>query len=206
MIRLGKLLGVGLFTTALLVACGGGGGQATDCGQTAVKQERLVTNYSLALMGYAQPFASATTEVPQLLPTGESPVWNRVSFTLKATYQVYSAQRPSEWNLSLFAQAQACSPADPTGKQRVTKLSIKSAHNFNDAYPAGTELLPLFRKIGNDTTALSSLLIGYPAPIDLELKLSEAPQFSLQNFLIQVDLDDGTSYSMTSGDLYFVMP
>ncbi len=198
-----KYVGIAVCSIVLLAACGGAGGKDPACG-SEVNQDRLVTNYVSSLMRYEKPIDPIVQEIPKVLAPNESPTWNRFSIDLKATYQTYSVQLQPRIEFSLFEKANACSIVIK-GKQRITKISITSANDFGASYPAGSELLSLFAMVGNDFVSLTTLLLNQPAPLKFELKLRESPQFSRQNFTIQIGLDDGSSFTLNTGDVYFTL-
>lgn len=189
---------------AVLVSCGGDNGRTVPCGDTSAKQERVVSNFSSTLMIYNNPI-DVGQEIPTPLALNQSPTWNRFSILLQATYQTYSVQLKPRIEFSLFEHANACSLAPPAAKQRLTKISITSANDFSASYPAGSELLNVFAWVNNDSLSLTSLLLNQPAPLKLELKLRESPQFARQNFTIQIGLDDGSSFTLNTGDVYFTL-
>jgi len=187
----------------LLTACGG----AADTSCNGNKpDEYLITNYIATLVRYEKPIEVAQTQVPKPLATNESPTWNTFSIELKAAYQRYQVKALPQWRFSLFETAMACSPVGPAGKQKLTKISITSADDFSDKYPAGSELVSLFEDIDHGALKLSLLLVNSPAPLALKLKLLESPQFARQNFNVQITLDDGNHYSLNTGDVYFTLP
>lgn len=187
----------------LLGACGG----TTDTSCTGSKPaEYLITNYITTLVRYEKPLEVGLTELPKSLAANESPAWNRFSIELKATYQLYQVKALPQLRFSLFEIAMACSPRGPAGKQNLTKISITSADDFSDKYPAGSELVPLFESIDHGAIKLTLLLVNSPAPLSLKLKLLESPQFARQNFNVQITLDDGSNYILNTGDVYFTLP
>jgi hypothetical protein len=48
--------------------------------------------------------------------------------------------------------------------------------------------------------------VNSSAPLQLRLKLLEAPQYARQNFEVQITLDDGGTYILKTGDVYFILP
>lgn len=190
---------------AVLVSCGGDNDGSVPCGDTSAKQERVVSNFSSTLMIYNKPIDPVVQEIPSPLALNQSPTWNRFSISLQATYQTYSVQLKPRIEFSLFEQANACSLVPPAAKQRLTKISITSANDFSASYPASSELLNVFAWVNNDSLSLTSLLLNQPAPLKLELKLREPPQFARQNFTIQITLDDGGTYLLNTGDIYFTL-
>lgn len=189
----------------LLSSCGG---DPTDtCGGSSPKQKvYLITGYSSNLVRYDKPIETVIPQSPQLLANNESPMWNSFSIELNAAYQNYQAKALPVLQFSLFAQAVACSPVPPAGKQKLTKISITSANDYSAKYPAGSELVNVFESINHGAIKLSSLLVNSPAPLQLRLKLIEAPQYARQNFEVHITLDDGSVYSLKTGDVYFTLP
>jgi hypothetical protein len=201
-----NLVGTGVFCVSLLLSsCGGNPTDIEGCGGTPPRVY-LITGYDASLVRYDQPIEIGNNQLPKSLASNESPEWNTFSLELKAAYQNYQANALPVLHFSLFAQAMACSPALPAGKQKLTKISITSANDYSTAYPAGSELLPLFGAINYAVTDLGHLLINSSAPLELKLKLIEAPQNSRQNFEVQITLDDGSIYILKTGDVYFKLP
>ena len=202
-----KFAGISVACFALLSACGGGkdgnGPGGTCDGSTPWVYQ--ITGYSTSLARYDNPLDPVVSQVAKPLGVNESPAWNAFSIELKATYQKYQASRLPALHFSLFAQAYACSP-NLSGKQKVTNISITSANDFSDKYPAGSELVLLFESIHHSYIKLPSLLVNAGAPLQLSLKLLEAPQFARQNFEVQISLDDGSVYMLKTGDVYFALP
>lgn len=198
-----KYVGIAACSVFMLAACGGSTGNDSTCGPV-VNQERLITQFTASLMRYEKPIDPVVQEIPKVLAPNESPTWNRFSIALRATYQTYSVQIEPRIEFSLFEQANACSIVIK-GKQRITKMSITSANNFSASYPAGSELLNLFAWVDNDYLSLTTLLLNQPSPLDFEIKLRESPQFARQNFTIQIGLDDGSSFTLNTGDVYFTL-
>lgn len=197
----------GISALCLLLSSCGGGDPTDTCGGTLPKQQvYLITGYNTSLVHYDKPIDSVTPQSPKLLANNESPAWNTFSIELNAVYQHYQAKALPVLQFSLFAQAMACSPPLPIGKQKLTKISITSANNYSDKYPAGSELVGLFESINHGAIKLTSVLVNSPAPLQLRLKLLEAPQYARQNFEVHITLDDGSVYSLKTGDVYFTLP
>lgn len=191
----------------LLSSCGGGGDPTDTCGGTLPKQQiYLLTGYNSSLVRYEKPIETVTPQLPKPLANNESPMWNTFSIELKAIYQNYQAKALPVLQFSLFAQAMACSPPLPAGKQKLTKISITSANDFSAAYPAGAELVDVFESIQHGAVKLTHALVNSSAPLNLNLKLLAAPQYARQNFEVQITLDDGSVYSLKTGDVYFALP
>jgi hypothetical protein len=188
----------------LLSSCGG---DPTDtCGGSPPEQKvYLINGYNTNLVRYDKPIDSVTPQSPKLLANNESPAWNTFSIELNAAYQ-HQAKALPVLQFSLFAQAMACSPVPPAGKQKLTKISITSANDYSDKYPAGRELVDVFESINHGAIKLTSLLVNSSAPLQLRLKLLEAPQYARQNFEVHITLDDGSIYSLKTGDVYFALP
>jgi hypothetical protein len=186
----------------LLAACGG---KALDsCGGTIPKPfEYIITQYTTKLVRYPQAIVEESVLVtPEAL--GAQPVdWKAFSIEINARFQTYTSARMPVLQFSLFEQALACSPAE-IAHQKLTKISITSAHNFSDKYPAGSELAGLFATIYpvQKVNSLSAI----PAPRELKFKLLEAPQYASQNFAMSITLDDGSVYLLQTGDVYFTVP
>lgn len=199
-----KFAGISVVSFVFLSACGGGDNPGGSC-NGSTPWVYLVTGYTTSLARYDKPLDPVVVQVAKPLAANESPTWNAFSIELKAAYQKYQAQALPTLRFSLFAQAFACSP-NLSGKQKVTKVSITSANDFSDKYPAGSELVSLFESINHSYIKLTNLLVNSGAPLQLSLKLLEAPQFARQNFEIQIILDDGSAYSLKTGDVYFTLP
>jgi len=186
---------------ALLTSCGG---ESIDtCGGKEPKPLNYsVTHYDATLVRYPQAIdEQSVLQVPTPLSVNQAVEWNAFSLEVVGKWQYYSSL---DWpKLSLFEQALACSPAEHS-LQKLTKISITSAHNYSDKYLAGAELAPLFAML----YARGSLagLSGVDAPKELKLKLLEAPQYANQNFEIQISLSDGNVYILKTGDVYFTLP
>ena len=191
-----------LCVSLLLSSCGGAG---NTCSESAPKRY-LITGYSTSLVHYEKPIDYGNNQMPKPLANNESPAWNTFSVELQAAYQTYQANTLPALQFSLFAQATACSQVLPAGKQNLTKISITSANHYSDKYPAGTELISLFKSIPHSSMTLMSLVVNSPAPLGLKLQLTEAPQYARQNFEVQITLDDGNVYMLKTGDVYFSLP
>jgi hypothetical protein len=197
----------GISALCLLLSSCGGGDPTDTCGGSPPKQQvYLITGYSTSLVSYEKPIETVTPQSPKPLANNESPTWNTFSLELQATYQSYQAKVLPVLQFSLFAQAMACSPVVPAGKQKLTKISITSANNYSDKYPAGSELVDVFESINHGAIKLTSLLVNSSAPLQLRLKLIEVPQYARQNFEVRITLDDGSVYSLKTGDVYFTLP
>lgn len=203
-----NLAGISALCVSLLLnSCGGGGDPTDTCGGTLPKQQvYLITGYNTSMVRYEKPIETVTSQSPKPLANNESPAWNTFSLELQASYQSYQAKAIPMLQFSLFPQAMACSPPLPAGKQKLTKISITSANNYSDKYPAGSELVDVFESINHGAIKLTSLLVNSSAPLQLRLKLLEAPQYARQNFEVQITLDDGSVYSLKTGDVYFTLP
>ena len=203
-----NLAGISTLCALLLLSSCGGGGDPTDtCGGSPPKQKvYLITGYNTSLVRYERPIDSLTPQSPKPLANNESPTWNTFSIELNAAYQNYQAKALPVLQFSLFAQAMACSPPLPVGKQKLTNISITSANDFSAAYPAGMELVSLFESIQHDAAKLTNVLVNSPAPLNLNVKLLAAPQYARQNFEVQITLDDGSVYILKTGDVYFTLP
>lgn len=200
---LGNFAGISTLCVSLLLSsCGGD--TKNSCGGSN-PSEKLITSYSASLTRYDKPIDPVVLQVSKSLASNESPTWNTFSIELKATYQNYQVKTLPTLQFSLFAQAFACSP-NPGGKQTVTKISITSANDFSDKYPAGSELVSVFESINHSYIKLTTLLVNSRAPLQLNLKLLEAPQFARQNFEVQISLDDGITYIQKTGEVYFTLP
>lgn len=201
---LGKLIGIFVVCGAILSACGGETADSTGCGSN-ITWEYLINGYNASLVRYEKSVEFYTMQTPIPLASNDSPEWNTFGLEIKAAYQRYQAKAQPKLQFSLFAQAMACSPAIVGGKQKVTKISITSANDFNAAYPAGSELVSLFGAIGY-VSKLTNMLVGAPAPLELHLRLLEAPQSARQSFDVEITLDDGSVFLMKTGDVYFKLP
>jgi len=200
-----NLKGICTFCVLLLLSsCGGDPKDIDTCGESPT-WVYVITGYNTSLVRYEKPLEPPISQVPKPLANNESPEWNTFSIELKATYQKYQANVLPALRFSLFAQAFACSP-NLSGKQKVTKISITSANDFSDKYPAGSELVSLFESINHSYTKLTGLLVNSGAPLELKLRLLEAPQNTRQNFEVQITLDDGSIYILKTGDVYFKLP
>jgi hypothetical protein len=197
-----NLAGISVLCVSLLLNSCGGTGDG-PCGSNS--PEKLITGYSASLARYDKPIDPVVLQDAKPLANNESPVWNAFSIELKATYQNYQARALPVLRFSLFAQAFACSP-NPGGKQKVTKISITSADDFSDKYPAGSELVSVFESINHTYIKLTNVLVNSRAPLQLSLKLLEAPQYARQSFEVQISLDDGNTYILKTGDVYFALP
>jgi hypothetical protein len=202
-----NLAGISTLCVSLLLSSCGGGGDPTDtCGGTLPKQQiYLITGYNTSLVHYDKPIETVTPQSPKPLANNESPTWSTFSLELQATYQSYQAKVLPVLQFSLFAQAMACSPNPPVGKQKLTNISITSANNYSDKYPAGSELVDVFESINHGAIKLTSLVANSSAPLQLRLKLLEAPQYARQNFEVRITLDDGNIYMLKTGDVYFTL-
>jgi hypothetical protein len=191
-----------LLVSLLLSSCGGSAGNTCD---GATPKQYLITGYNASLVHYDKPIDYANPQPSKPLANNDSPAWNTFSLEVKASYQNYQTKILPILRFSLFEPAMACSLVLPAGKQKLTKISITSANDFNSAYPAGSELVALFRSIPHSSVQLPSLLVNSPAPLTLSLKLLEAPQYARQNFEVQITLDDGSVYILKTGDVYFTL-
>jgi hypothetical protein len=203
-----SLTGISALCVSLLLnSCGGSGDPTDTCGGSLPKQQvYLITGYNTSMVRYEKPIETLTPQSPKPLANNESLTWNTFSLELQAIYQNYQAKALPALQFSLFAQAMACSPPLPVGKQKLTKISITSANDYSDKYPAGSELVDVFESINHGEIKLTSLLVNSSAPLQLRLKLIEAPQYARQNFEVQITLDDGSVYSLKTGDVYFTLP
>ncbi|GGY60975.1 hypothetical protein GCM10011613_00370 [Cellvibrio zantedeschiae] len=201
------LVGTSALCCSLLLSSCGGGANVDDsgCGSTPNPPQRLITGYSASLARYDKPIDPLVLQAAKPLANNDSPVWNAFSIELTAAYQLYQSKAVPSISFSLFAQAFACSLV-LGAKQHVTKISITSANNFSDKYPAGSELLGVFESINHTYIKLTDLLVNSRAPLQLSLKLLEAPQYARQNFEIKITLDDGNTYVVSTGDVYFNLP
>lgn len=199
-------IGVAVVCGALaLSSCGGG--SEDICGDTKVRYEHLVNNYTSRLVRYEKPLdMSSYGEIPKPLANNETLAWNTFSIEIKATYQSYTVQAAPAFRFSLFEEAVACSPAPPRAKQILTKISITSANDYSPNYPAGSELVSLFGFVENASTNVSAAFVNWPAPLEFKLKLLEAPKSASQNFEVKISLDDGNTYILKTGDVYFNLP
>lgn len=201
---LGNFVGISAICISLLLSSCGGKSIDSCGGSTPKPVHYLVNHYDATLVRYPKAIDDQFYLASPALITGSQPVeWKAFSIEIKAKWQIYSGFR---WpQVSLFSQAMACSPVE-SALQKLTKISITSANDFSDKYPAGSELLDLFGSVDNASTRLAVMLVNAPAPLDLKLKLLVAPQNARQNFEAQITLDDGNVYVLRMGDVYFNLP
>ncbi len=190
----------------LLGSCGGKNSNDIDsCGD--IRQEYIVDNYTASLVRYDEPIDDLSiAKIPKLIANNENVAWNMFAIDLNANFQTYTVKHQPAVRFNLFAQALACSPYIHA-KQALSKISITSANTFNDSYPAGSELASLFATLDYPSVNVSALAdLGKPAPRWLKLKLLEAPQYSQQNFEVEISLNDGNVFILKTGDVYFTVP
>lgn len=124
-----------------------------------------------------------------------------ITLSTKAEKESSSGAQSSHASIrfGLFKRAHACSPAQSSSEQsqRLTRLNITSDQDFNDFYPAGTSLNPLFQieTMGFDSVygmEIDDIFQSRGGEIDLykhlELRLTEAPTVNkLHNFRVEIN-------------------
>lgn len=201
-----NLAGISVFCISLLLSsCGGNPNHIDSCGGSTSQWEYLITGYNASLVRYEKPIELGVTQTPKPLADNQFSEWSTFSIELKAAYQRYQANASPSLQFSLFAQAMACSPV-LAGKQKVNKISIISAGDFNRQHPAGSELISLFESIDHPNINLNSLLLNSQAPLQLRLKLLAIPETPVHTFDIQITLNDGTFFLLKTGTVYFDLP
>ncbi len=115
---------------------------------------------------------------------------------------------------SLFPKAHACQPSHYFTHQKVKTLKITTDDTFSDRYPAGSDVTELFTasfirvtnyRSGDEVpgTITQTLAQDASAPIELGLRLTTAPQFPYQSFTLEITLEDGSYFQLTTGALTF---
>lgn len=170
----------------------------------------LVNYYDVTSVRYEESIDDQTAfKTPIILEDQETVHWSMFSIELKAATQTYYASHKRGITFSLFQRAEACSPLPPTATQRLASISIKSDNAFSDSYPAGAELASLmapikYQSFDYPNDALASFNgANLPAPVFMNIRLLQAPQYNRQNFTIEITLDDGNKFIVETGDIYF---
>lgn len=139
--------------------------------------------------------------------------WSDYGIYLSGVIHYYTAANEStkkhKKQLQIFPSAHACSPAPPQTEQIITSFVIVSDGDFSELHPAGTDISEFFQPVymgfprqGNFET-LSEYAASNPAPPEqIFLVLLQQPEFERHNFTISIDLNDGTSLEMQTGDIY----
>ncbi len=170
----------------------------------------LVNYYEVSNIRYDEPIGDKTAyQTPTSLGGLERVEWSRFGIELNAAHQTYYSRNDRGLSFSLFPQANACSPLPPVASQRLVSISVTSDNAFSEEYPAGAELASLLAPIkylatefpydSIDTFAGKNL----PAPRQLSLYLLQEPENNRQNFTITITLDDGNTFIVETGDIYF---
>ncbi len=183
-----------------LTACGGG---SSTCDEDATAKEYLVNNYQVKMVQYAEAIDNQSAyKLPTTINSGAEVNWNAFSIEVKADVQTYVVDESAFPAITLFNQALACSPNPGTAKQQLSEISITSSHDYNDQYPAGSELASLFASIEFPFTPVADFTkYAAPAPKAIKIYLLEVPATAQQNFTIAITLDDGRKFSLATGDV-----
>lgn len=170
----------------------------------------LVNYYDVTNVRYEESINDQTAfKTPIILEDQERVHWSMFSIELKAATQTYYASHKRGLTFSLFQRAEACTPLPPTATQHLVSISITSDNAFADSYPAGTELSSLMAPIKYQSFDYPNDIIAnfnganLPAPVFMNIYLLQAPQYNRQNFTIKITLDDGNTFVVETGDIYF---
>ena len=187
---------IALCMPLVLSGCGGG---EPDC--DLPPREYSVTQYQAKTLEYTSELRQAMADITNKPVVANSQVeWKKMAILLKADAQTYNVQIP---RISLFPMANACSPQLASARQKLTGISITSAYDFNNQYPAGSELAGLFTALDHPFTSLSDMAsIGFPAPLELRIFLREAPVEGLKNFKVTLKLSDAREFQISTSDIY----
>lgn len=183
-----------------LSACGSG---SSTCDGNEVAKEYLVNNYQVKMVQYAEPINNQSAyKLSTEVNSGAEVSWNTFSIEVKADFQTYTVDTSVFPTFTLFNQVLACSPNPGTAKQQLSKISITSTHDYNEKYPAGSELASLFATLDFPFTPVADFTkYAAPAPKAIKIHLLEAPVTAQQNFTIAITLDDGRHFSLSTGDV-----
>ncbi len=116
------------------------------------------------------------------------------------------------FRFSLFNQATACPVSFDATHQTIQQFTVLTNDTFSPDYPAGSDVTALFAPSYMQTThytedlpdSLAALWESSPmAPSLLGLELTQAPEFPFQSFTVEVTLDDGRFFSLTTQPLEF---
>lgn len=186
---------IALCMPLVLSGCGG----SEHCGSPP--REYSVTQYQAQTLEYNSELRLAMADITNKPVAANSQVeWKKMAILLKADAQIYNVQIP---RISLFPTANACSPKLANARQKLTGISITSAYDFNNQYPAGSELAGLFTALDQPFTSLSDMAsVGFPAPLELRIFLREAPVEGLKNFQVTLKLSDARNFQISTGDIY----
>ena len=180
----------------VLGGCGGGG---DDCDPVA--KEYSVMQYQGQTLEYTSELRKGMADLSNKPVSANSQVeWRKMAIHLKADAQFYNVQIPT---ISLFPTANACSPSLGNARQTLTSISITSADDFNNQYPAGSELAGLFTALDSAFVSLTDMNgVGLHAPLDLKVFLREAPSEGVHNFHVTLKLSDAREFQFMTGNLY----
>lgn len=180
-----------------LVLSGCGGSEHCD----SPPREYSVMQYQAQSLEYTSELRQAMTDITNKPVMANSQVeWKKMAILLKADAQIYNVQIP---RITLFPTANACSPQLASARQKLTGISITSTYDFNNQYPAGSELAELFTALDQPFTSLSDMAsVGFSAPLELRIFLREAPVEGLKNFQVTLKLSDAREFQISTGDVY----
>jgi hypothetical protein len=188
-----------IIALCLPLILGGCGSGAYDC--DPAPREYSVTHYKGQVLGYNSELRKGMADISNKpVSANEQIEWKKMAISLKADAQFYNVQIPA---ISLFPMANACSPSLGNARQTLTKISITSANDFNNQYPAGTELAELFTALDFAFVSLTDMTgVGLPAPLALRIFLREAPREGVHNFSVTLNLSDAREFQFVTGNLY----
>ena len=206
-----------LAATALFVlaSCGGTPNGSATAPSTNADQTLQTTSKT---PGCGPKLRNYTVGEYQLSMKGISDLptqWQNFELIISASAVNYqTAARPFyQLHFSLFNTAVACPVSFEFGTQQVTHFKVTSLQDFDDDFPAGSDVTHLFAPTFVQNTGyydwdlpkdLSTLLLESPmAPTSLGLTLKKAPQFAYQSFSIEIHLDDGQIFTLITDPLVF---
>ena len=190
---------IALCVPLVLGGCGGSERNDDDC--DSPPREYLVTQYHVQALEYNSELRHGMPDINNKPVAANSQVdWKKMAILIKADAQTYNVQIP---RISLFPMANACSPQLASASQTIAGISITSSSDFNNQYPAGSELAGLFTALDQPFESIIDIVnIQYPAPLELRLFLREAPTAGPKNFQVTLKLSDGREFQMTTGEIY----
>jgi hypothetical protein len=147
----------------------------------------------------------------------QTPMDLKINLTMNVNFYANASKIYGGAGLYAFCNSTCdCVPFEGNlgSKERVKSLTVVSNHNFNDTYPAGTDLSPLLRldtqnvygANGNATRIkVSDFLMSIPQPPKVtDILFFENPtQDKKHIFTIRYELDNGEVYTYTTPEITF---
>ncbi len=118
------------------------------------------------------------------------------------------------FRFSLLNQATACPVNFDATRQTIRHFTVLTNDTFSSDYPAGSDVTALFAPAYLQTThytedlpnSLTTLWETSPmAPSLLGLRLTQPPEFPYQSFTVEITLNDGRAFTLTTQPLEFSM-